>query len=345
MSILSCILPRACVRKAASRSFSTGAMVMLALTLAMATLPPSLATAGQVGIPTFGSHPLMDKAQLGVSLYLRERDVYVEAKVAEASRVAWSLDAVDVDGDGTQDVLAAFGNDGRLSWFRNADGLGQALEETPIAAVSGGPVCVRAADLDGDGATDVLVGTREQGVSWYRNADRDGLRWVMESLAPGLPVTSLDAADMDADGDTDVLAVTADGRVVLLENRGGAWVAKELASQGAAYDSVAAVDPDGNGRKDVLAISLSGDAVLCMSEARASLGFTTNAFKANPGVWTHGVLEKDFNGDGVLDALSLPMLSDKAAGHPDLVREFFRVSNTNVRPTRHNQATNLILLF
>ena len=158
-----------------------------------------------------------------------------------------SIDRADVDGDGDDDLLLTHGDafDNRLvtpwhgvTWLEKRDGL--AFVPRRIADLPGA-YRVRAADLDGDGDTDLVVstwlpadvdrGTMPAGplpsLVWFEG--RGGGRFiphVLESDRHAHP--ALEVADFDADGDPDLAVAThgagagADGtRLTLWWNRRG----------------------------------------------------------------------------------------------------------------------------
>jgi hypothetical protein len=68
---------------------------------------------------------------------------------------AISVYAIDLDGDGDNDVLLASFLDNKIAWYIN-DGSGNFSTEQIISTNADGAYSVYAIDLDGDGDNDVL---------------------------------------------------------------------------------------------------------------------------------------------------------------------------------------------
>jgi hypothetical protein len=68
---------------------------------------------------------------------------------------AYSVYAIDIDGDGDNDVLSASVVDNKIAWYIN-DGNGNFSTEQIISINANGANSVYAIDLDGDGDNDVL---------------------------------------------------------------------------------------------------------------------------------------------------------------------------------------------
>jgi hypothetical protein len=78
--------------------------------------------------------------------------------------------AVDMDGDGDMDVLAASERDDTIAWYEN-DG-SQGFAPHTISSVADGAYSVFAADVDGDGDMDVVSASRgDHRIAWYENED------------------------------------------------------------------------------------------------------------------------------------------------------------------------------
>ena len=82
--------------------------------------------------------------------------------------IAWSVYAVDVDGDGDMDVLSASGNDDKIAWYEN-DGNENFTPRT-ITTSADFAISVFAVDVDGDGDIDVLSASAfDNKIAWYDN--------------------------------------------------------------------------------------------------------------------------------------------------------------------------------
>ena len=73
-----------------------------------------------------------------------------------------SVFAADVDGDGDLDVLSTSRTDDKIAWYENTDGQGNFGPQQLINTTANNPVSVFAADVDGDGDTDVLSGLKRR---------------------------------------------------------------------------------------------------------------------------------------------------------------------------------------
>ncbi len=173
-----------------------------------------------------------------------------------------SVDAGDVDGNGTCDVVLGVGyippQEG-LYWFENTDGSGTVWAEHHITSGFGvKKVC--ASDINGDGKLDIaFLSTGSPSVYWYENVDGLGFNWMLHTC-PGDSSFQRDLkpVDLDGDGDIDLLNVTDSG-FYWFENTdgtGGTMLWHEIGAS--TYNrSVSSVDVDGDGDLDVLAGSLS----------------------------------------------------------------------------------------
>jgi hypothetical protein len=118
-----------------------------------------------------------------------------------------SVWAHDMDADGDLDVLAATDGDDRVVWHENRLDEGMSWIEHLITDAVDQPTRVRAADVDGDGDPDAVLGSHHPTASdvvWVRN---DGLTFAPPTtIVSGGDRRHLWVDDIDRDGDLDVVS-------------------------------------------------------------------------------------------------------------------------------------------
>ena len=123
---------------------------------------------------------------------------------------AYSVFAIDMDGDGDTDVLSASLDDDTVAWYENLDENGGRFSTHVITTSADYACSVFAIDMDGDGDVDVLSASQnDDTVAWYENLDGSfGIfsTHVITTTANG--ARSVFAIDMDGDGDVDVLSAS-----------------------------------------------------------------------------------------------------------------------------------------
>jgi len=140
---------------------------------------------------------------------------WTRTDITTSATEAKSVYAADIDEDGDTDVLSASEGDDTIAWYKNGDssggGDGSSWTRTDITTSADAAQSVYAADIDGDGDSDVLSASfRDDKVAWYQNGDSsgggNGSSWATIEITTTFnrPV-SLYAADIDGDGDQDVL--------------------------------------------------------------------------------------------------------------------------------------------
>ena len=95
---------------------------------------------------------------------------FTENAISTSADGAWSVHAVDVDGDGDMDVLSASQIDDKIAWYEN-DG-SESFTEHAISTSADGASSVYIVDVDADGDMDVLSASQNDNkIAWYENEE------------------------------------------------------------------------------------------------------------------------------------------------------------------------------
>ena len=173
-----------------------------------------------------------------------------------------------------------------------------------ISTAAKNALSVHAADLDGDGDTDVLSASYgDNKIVWYENMGRG--RFTPHTISTAAKyASSVYAADLDGDGDTDVLSASyGDNKIAWYENMGRGRFTPHTISTSAKYArSVYAADVDGDGDTDVLSAS-GGDNNIAWYENMGRGRFTPHSISTDA-KGAQSVYATDVDGDGDTDVLS-----------------------------------------
>ncbi|MFN7147076.1 MAG: FG-GAP repeat domain-containing protein, partial [Myxococcota bacterium] len=216
-----------------------------------------------------------------------------------AARVA------DVTGDGAlYVVVAAAGGDGNANEVLVFPQLADGTLGEPVGFPFGGNAIVRAlaaGDVDGDGATDVVVSAWLGGTYLFFGTGfgrLDGPYTVDERESYDIL-----AADLDADGDDDLVTVSGEG-VHAFARVDGARFDERLVGTPAATWELAHADVTGDGARDVVGAGSSWTWMLVVYAGNADGSFAEEV------VWTDGraslagaLAAADFDGDGATDVV------------------------------------------
>jgi len=216
--------------------------------------------------------------------------------------------AVDLDGDGDVDVLAAGYESSLISWWENDGANPPGWTEHNIATHYEAASAVYAADVDGDGDDDVLS-TDMSGdhVTYWENNGRQPPGWrrhdITSSFSGGSDVY---ASDLDGDGDMDVLATNVLGdRISWWENDGArppGWTEWTLDGTFYGASAVRAADLDGDGDMDVLGAAPGGwDIAWWQNEGGSPLGWSKHFIAQD--FSTLSIHDSDVDRDGDVDVV------------------------------------------
>ena len=122
----------------------------------------------------------------------------------------------DLDGDGTDEIIARIRGEVTLKLFQVVDGDAKVLSQLEIPCYT--PACLCTTDIDRDGDKDIVMALSAQGrIVWYRqlpSLEFEPQGVLADSLVlPGLLI----AEDVDSDGASDLISVDG-GNVVWLKS-------------------------------------------------------------------------------------------------------------------------------
>jgi hypothetical protein len=165
--------------------------------------------------------------------------------------------AADVDGDTAMDVLGAAWDDNEIAWWHNEGGDPIVWRKQTIDDNFNQAHEVFAADVDGDGDTDVLgAAAGSSNITWWRNGGGKPIEWTEQQISGFFAgARSVYVADIDGDDDNDVLGAALNSHDILWwRNDGGdpiEWTEMTVDDNFRGAHMVRTADIDEDGDPDV----------------------------------------------------------------------------------------------
>lgn len=218
----------------------------------------------------------------------------------------------DMDGDGFEDLVAARvqvdsagAAQGTVDvWLRDGANPARFVARSSYA-LPAEPRGIVAADLSGDGLTDVAVSCTDAESGFrvlLQRAAGDGVLGGSALIATGAPVFDMAVADVDLDGLTDVVAAGESAFVLVRQKTSAPGSFDAAVSIGSGWGRVTAVDLDGNGLVDLIGPAASARLTVFLHDAAVPGTFGEAQFLSLPNLSVStDVAAGQFDGRGGID--------------------------------------------
>ena len=224
---------------------------------------------------------------------------------------AYSVYAIDIDGDSDVDVLGAGGDD--IMWFEN-DGNQNFITHSITYGYYDDARDVFAVDLDNDGDIDILGASHNEflvdAIAWWENNGNQNFsqQHTIDQDFDG--AQSVYSIDLDSDGDMDVLGAAEYGdEITWWENDGNQnFIERTITDNFNGAYSVYAVDLDGDNDLDVLGAASLADAIKWW-ENDGNQNFTEHTISGGFDA-ARSVFAIDLDGDNDIDVLGAARLDN-----------------------------------
>ena len=229
----------------------------------------------------------------------------------------YSVDAADIDGDGTLDVIGAGSVSNRVVWW-SYDAMAGPIERV-ITTNRSGPRSVAAADLDGDGDTDVVTASfYDDTIAWHENDGAPIPVFTERLVFPGADgAQDVAIGDLNGDGAPDIVSASREDDTVRFHLNSGTAVPNfttGMAAEGLDGPfGVAIGDVTGDGLADIVCASALDGAITLL----VNIGGSPPAFFPvtvdSDAEGARDVALGDLDGDGDLDIAAAALTGGELA--------------------------------
>jgi len=249
---------------------------------------------------------------------------------------AFSVYAIDVEGDGDIDVFSGSWDKNEIKWHEND---GNQNFTTHIIANQGQRSSVYAIDVDGDGDNDALSASQfNSTVAWYEYDNQNFTTHVITNTASH--ARTVKAIDLDEDGDIDVLAGCWQDNIEWYENDGDQnFTIHTLPNSTYGSGSIDVADVDNDGDLDILS-TIADLNMVAWLENDGDENFTLHVITTNAR-FADTVYGADVDGDGDIDVLSAARDGDEIAWYENhLINPPTSISNFPAIPLQFSLHQN-----
>lgn len=236
-----------------------------------------------------------------------------EQIISTNAESVWDIASIDLNNNGTKDILAATYKNGDISLYKNTNNLGSFSAPTRISYYVLFPNNVDVGDIDGDGIKDILSSSNgDNKLAWYKNVSGTGTFTQPQQIISNMTTQARNGylRDMDGDGDLDVVATyffddTIDVyKILWFKNDGnGVFTTENTIYTGTAdLYYITPVDIDSDGDIDIVAVLNTTNLMVLRNNGNGT--FQSQQLYNFPTASFSYITIDDIDGDGDLDVIN-----------------------------------------